>query len=266
MNHVSVFFNTRIENPTTSFNLANVSLILGSWFLLPARCLFHGHKVTICTKSVTMTVDHENEYTSFSRSESVRDMMNKPKRNFLRIALSIVFLVPGLLLGSFFKALGYFLSPSTREGHQLAIQHYTPADCTIGDENDRLTLKQIKKELRKIDQYNPLHQPIQSLIIYAEPGTEIKEDIGILSINPQKIILDGAQLIHGPSASMDGCLDERLDASWKSPVNSKTAKLMNNSSFAQQWRIDSVEDALQDTPPRRSLFSWERYKRIYVVY
>lgn len=249
--------NTRIEDkrPATSTSLA---VKFGDFCLTPLRCLFHGHKITICTKNNQTDVAHENEYAT-----QVDPHWNKPKRNYLRIALSIVFLLPGLLLGSFFKGIGYLLSSSIREKHQLVIQHYTPGDCIVGDDNDRLTLQEIRTELLKF--YDPLHRPIHSLIIYAKPGTEIKEDVGIRSLKPQKLILVDAQLIHGPSASLDGCLDENLDASWKSPINKNQAAQLIGGSYAQQWKMDSVEDAQQDIPPKRSFFSSERYKRIYVV-
>ena len=251
MDHFTLFFNNRTLN-TDSLSLTDLPVAFGDWILTPVRCLFNGNKVTVSTKNAIVTVDHEKEYYV----NSARGW-HKPKRNFLRVVASIVLLMPCLLIGSFIKGLGY-LSKSIRERHLLAIQHFIPVHRTIGPEGERLNLEQIKQRLNEQNQNNHLHQPTKSLIIYAQPGTRIKEDPGILALDPQKLILVGAWLVHGPSAR--GCLDEQLDSSWEQ----RTILPFNVESFAVQRQANSIAEALEDLPPRRSFFS-DRYKRIYIL-
>lgn len=257
MNHVSVFFNNTIIENGIPFSLSDAPVALGDWLLTPVRCLFDGNKVTIAHKNGILTVNHEKDYDGFL----------KPKRNLFRIIASIVFILPGLIIGSAFKGLSYLFS-SIRERHKLAILHYTPVDRTVGSENDRLSLEAIKDELLELylDSIT-LNQPTKNLIIYAEEGVQIKEDPGILGFKPKKLIMVGAQLIHGPAAGLDGCLDENLlRAGWeKTKANKIDDAEALEGSFVTQWKVKSLAAALKDIPPRLSFFSFERYHRIYVI-
>lgn len=158
------------------------------------------------------------------------------------------------------------MSQSICDRHNLTVQHYTPVDRTIGSAEARLDLEKIKQQLNEARQSNNLKRPTQNLIIYAEEGTEIKEDPGILHLNPKKLILIGAQLIHGPS--LLGCLDENLGSNWE---KNKAGKISLHDAepvggcFVVQWKVKSLAAALQDVPPRKSIFSLGRYNRIYVI-
>src|ERR1700722_17071013 len=203
MNNVSVFFNNRTFTKD-SFSISDTPVVFGDWCLTPVRCLFDGNKVTVSNKDGSLTVDHEKEYATSGY-----------RRNFLQVVASIVLIIPGLIIGSVFKGLGY-LSQSTRKRHNLATQHYTPLDRTIGSPEARLNLEGLRQKLNQIRQVNNLNQPTKNLVIYAEEGTTINEDPGLISLQPQKIILVDARIVHQPSAL--GRLDEALsrDSCWES--------------------------------------------------
>lgn len=258
MNHIGVFFNNRIVDQEV-FGIAAVASTFGDWCLTPVRCLYAGNQVTLLHKQNTVTVTHEEEYDISGLS------CEKPQRNFLRVIAYTILLLPGLIVGTVFKGLGY-LSSSMRERHRFAVQHYTPTDMTIGSPTQRLTLEAISRELQE---KNPLNQPAKNLVIYAEKGSRLNHDLGFMRFNPQKIILDGARIVHEPSPSprLDDTLASKNDWEsrtirvWGGPLHIN----QNDVTLVTQWKKSSVEAAVQDTLPRLSPFSLQRYHRVYVV-
>lgn len=125
MSYVNVFFNTKIvpinatadklNKPCTA---ASVSCSIGDWFLTPARCLFNGRLVTLIPGNRLIS---KHEYYD----ETDLATLNQPKRNFIRIAIAVALIIPGLLLGTIFKGISY-LSPSIRANHNLANAHLNP--------------------------------------------------------------------------------------------------------------------------------------------
>lgn len=256
MNSVNVFLNNRIVIKN-AFYISDIPIALGDWFLTPVRCLFDGNKVIFSVNNKdSITVDHEKEYYGW----------NKPERNFLRVVASIIFIIPGIIIGSAFKGIGY-LWEFNRVCHRLVIRHYTSVDHTIGAPENRLNLEAIKQQLSDLRQNNQLNQPTKNLIVYAEEGTAINEDPGIIGFDPQKTILVGARIVHQPSRV--GRLDEALIRyGWEE--RGCVRKVSNtheidNSTYVIQWKKKSVQAALDDVPARKSIFSTERYKRVYIV-
>ena len=258
MNNIGVFLNNRTVSK--HFLLADLPVRFGDWCLTPVRCLFDGNKVVVGFRNTSLSVDHEKEYSAKN------EWSYKPKRNFLRVVASIVLLIPGLIIGSAFKGLG-FLSQSIRTRHRLAVIHFTPVNLTIGSQNARLNLDAIKQKLLEFRTRNQYNQPT-NLVVFAEEGTFINEDPGFISLNPQKIILDGARIIHAPSAI--GRLDETLcGRGWdRRAVRNLTVvgdASADKTTFVTQWKVKSVNEAILDAPPKLSLFSFERLKRVYIV-
>ena len=269
MNHFAVFFNHRVHAYTSSSNFSDRSVKFGNWCLTPVRCLFDGNKIGIFYETRNHTVVSKL-LSSKEYLNSTFNMSNRPKKNVWRVVASIILLIPGLIIGSAFKGLGY-LSPSIRAYHQLVIRHYTPVDHIIGSEENRLNLSQIEAQLREIRENNLLTQPTRNVVIYAEEGTQIEKDPypGILDLDPKKLILIGAQLTRSPSST--SCLDMYMqsDSYWEqrhTPNRPKNATLLKECrTNTAQWKVESLAAAVRDTPPRISLFSFERYKRVYVV-
>lgn len=252
MSGLSVFFNHKMINKDDSFLFANVPVRVGDWFFTPLRCLSNGEEVTITNKDNVITLKVEKEYYQKEGS------WDKPKRTYLRLALAVVFLLPGLILGTLFKGLGY-LTSTIRKRHELILTHYIPIDRTVGGERQRLNLAQIRLALDEQRKQNHLDQATNNLIIYAQEGTNINDDPGILDLNPRKIVLVGAKIVHEPSAF--GRMDDMMVSSsdWESGVR------INHSTYVSQHKVKSVDEALQDILPKKSFFSSERYKRVYVV-
>ncbi len=96
MNNIGIFLNNRSIDKGF-FNISDAPVAFGDWCLTPVRCLFDGNKVTVSNKNGSLTVDHEKEYANSDFS------WGKPKRNLLRVIASILFIIPGLIIGSAFN-------------------------------------------------------------------------------------------------------------------------------------------------------------------
>lgn len=243
MSNLSVFFNNRVEfnNPplatgcdVLAFVFDSTTRSFGDWLFTPVRCLFNGNQVDVDINESTAVHAkiYGNEY-------------KKSKRNLLRIVLAIMLFVPGVLLGTLFKSISLF-SSDQRKKHKFAVLHFTrlPVEkTTVGTEKNPLDLKEIDEALQKIKKENKLNRKANAIIIYAKPGTTIKEDPGILDLHPKKIILSRARLINGPSHSTGPMLD-----------------------YLNGWElksINSVSAAISDKPTRKTFFSMTRKNCIY---
>lgn len=113
MNHCAVFFNTQIRDNSLHDNLA---VAMGDFCFNPVRCLFNGNEVAIIESKVYYLHD-----------DSKLTTLSEKALHCLRIVAAIVLLVPGLLLGTLFKGMGY-LSQSVRDNHQMVVLHEASID------------------------------------------------------------------------------------------------------------------------------------------
>lgn len=255
MTSASVFFNNRTV--TDSFHFSDVPVALGDWFLTPIRCLYNGNKVTISHRNDSITIEHEKEYSDWDNK--------RPTRNFLRLALSIILIVPGAIIGSVFKGVGY-LSQSIQNRHTKIRYHYSPGSI-VGDESDPPDLKTISDILKNDFKNIERDKFCNALVINAKKGTRINVDPGILSEDAKKIILVGARIVHDPAT--EPLLDDALyrDPSWESGPRLFCSNFNNDPNgitHVKQFPVSSIEEAMQDEPPKRP-DSDERYKRVYLV-
>lgn len=284
MNHLSLFLNNRvIGNNELRYNgCGDLFARLGNWCLKPVRCLFNGNVVKVYqdySDPKITKVYHMKEYG--------RETFDSENRTLVKVIKAIVLLVPGILFGSAIKGLTYF-SKSIREKHNFVIKHYTPKDRVIGSENERLDIKEIISKLKKEHENNHLNQKTETITIYAQPGTQLTTELGIMDFNPKKIIFVGAKL-----ANVEKYWQGRLNSNWETMLETKPKKYksqnglqVDNSAFVMkgnlarllrtkedvkdklfitQWKADSLAKALSDTPPRKSIFSFKRYTRIYYI-
>lgn len=139
----TILFNTRIIAFNQSAIAASIFCNIGDWFLTPVRCLFDGRIVEVVHNENSL-VYSTNEYSDRAELSSV----SQSKRNLIRIAIAVALLIPGLLLGSFFKVISY-LSHSTRENHKLADAHFKSIEgLSYPSHKNKVTLTPIKKETR----------------------------------------------------------------------------------------------------------------------
>lgn len=117
---IHVFLNCRTVKKDSS-TIWDIPVVYGDWCLTPVRCLFNGDKVEVFDMNQSIEVDIEKEY--FSSTSFLQSNLDKPKRNFLRVVASILLIIPGIIIGSLSKGLGY-LSQSTRERHTLTVDRY----------------------------------------------------------------------------------------------------------------------------------------------
>lgn len=298
MNHLNMFLNNRVFCNEVAINSHVATIVtdivllqplgkLGNFCLTPVRYLFNGDAIQISYKEAVWVNETGILYgmsqTTFHQDQlkTITHKTDFTSRGFLRTTAAIILLIPGLIIGSAFKAISY-LSPAIRENHRLAILHRTPVDKTLGSPEERLNLQEIKRNLQEVQlSNNPLNQPTGNLVIYARRGTLIINDPGIIALNPQKIILVGARLT-GDDFNQEA-LDEVLAKTGEWHVRSSgdflygknsSATIMNvdgvdicyGDTFIPQWEINSVEQAVKDIPPKRSFFGSERVKRLYTVW
>jgi hypothetical protein len=292
MNHLSLFINHTIEDKGRSGNIDILLNSVGDWCLKPVRCLFNGKIVEVYQDSGITKVHHKKEYGKTN------------KRTLSKIIKAIILFVPGVVFGSAIKGLSY-CSKSIRERHNLAILHFTPINRILRSDNEPLDLKGILESLKKEHENNHLNQKTETLIIYAKPGTEIDlfgnefiwENLygefaprdplytifkEIRAFKPKKVITVGAKFsthwnnrVYKPywqpmlEAKPKKCkiqsgiqLDETAFVRLIKPGQDKSK---DETCIFPQWKVDSIKRALLDTPPKKSIFSSERYTRIYYV-
>lgn len=251
MSDLAIFLNTKIDRHDPNY-LASI----GDLCLTPIRQIFSGR--TVCVVDPGSFVDP-------------RQPITRGFAKVLKIIAAIVFLIPGLCLGSIFKGLSY-LSPKTREYHRIVRQSlYPPAvfsDRTIGSPTNPLNMEGIWKAIG--DLQNEQGQ-IGALIIYAVRGTMLIADserygsLAISALNPKKIILVGTYIEH-PRLTPSRYSHEELGF----PLPLKE-RLMNSGDWLRagegalvQKEMRSVEEALADKPPKNPV-TRQPYRVVYTV-
>lgn len=268
MNHINAFYNSKFTIRGES-GAGNALVSIGDFCLKPVRQLFKGEK---------LCMNKGNSSNEISLDLILKEPAN---RTFIGKVLTIAFLAPGIILGTVFKSLGYLCS-TIREKHRIAALHNITKDSiTVGSNEKRLNVNEISKKLSQLALENDYYQRAKAVIIYAEKGTEIVDDPGILQWNPDKIILVGARVIHESGIDLRGPLDRQLGEGWETkPMIQSKVKIQHipnesglreavdfqgGDSYAIQYTANSVKSALEDVPPVYSWTSFSRYKRIYLV-
>lgn len=269
MSGFSIFLNSKVVNGDGHFRCADIPKNLGDRLLTPIRYLFNGNEVTVTHGNrVPFEVSHKAIYErGNSRNlDDIKSLFVKvlaiilfailyfPALLFKELAygeptfhetvLAIAFLVPGLILGSVFKGIS-FLSKSIREEHSLAVKHFTPIErLNVGKHNALLNIAGIANELAN---QNPLNQPVNALVIFAQPGTVINTDPGIVRHKPKKLILVNAEITHHR-----GGLDDQLahDPDW----DSHSYGIVANGSRVIQTRVASLGAALLEKPSKNHVY------------
>lgn len=241
------FLNTRAICPNTGFSLGRASAQLGDFFLTPIRYRYDGHKVTITNNN--------------SVSPHVREYTNQPKlypgtkKNFLRTAASIIFFIPGLLLGSFFKSLS-LLSKSEKLRQNLVVTHYTPVNrVNIGSKAAKVSTDLINTAINDVSR---LHRPTKIVTVYARDGVNINNCPKLLELNPTKIIW--VQQPHAEDledVEADPSLPEAMerDPTWSINIMKGTDQKPYFLSFYKK----NIQSAVDDVLPKGR-------KAIYSVY
>ena len=259
MINLYVFLNTRVENSGT---LAWI----GDKGLAPFRYLFNGKTIRIELRDS----DHEIEIhhvASFHKSgdwnySKTTRGFNSSSTGMIKTAVSVVLLAPSLLLAVFFKGIAYLFS-RVREKHHLVKEHLTPINREIGSTSNPIkTIEALRHALNIERTSDPKNHPTNALIIHGDGALTINEDPGILDFNPKKLILDGAQIVHQPSPT--DRLDDAMVRSgkWK-PSTFRLVTGNPDNPGAILNRVNSIEEALQATAPRRSWTSCKRYHMIF---
>lgn len=130
------------------------------------------------------------------------------------------------------------------------------ADITIGSPEKPLNLEQITETLKK--HKNELGEDkVRNLIIYAN-NVEFNEDPGIVDLDPKKLILVGAEIVH--KSTFGQRLDEKLAAheNWEGGGVRK-----GTGTFIAQREVASVEEALKAEVPLND--EGRTMNRVYVV-
>lgn len=260
MSDLCLFLNSRVEN-------SGALAWIGDKGLAPFRYLFNGKTIRVQPRESDKQINIHH-VASFHKegnrnSSKTNYDLKSSSTGMIKAALSVVFLIPGLILGAAFKGLAY-LSSSVRENHRLTKEHLTPINREIGSASNPIkTRTQLRQALQAERKADPKNRPTTALIIHGDGNLTINEDLGILRFNPMKLVLEGAEIVHESSVA------ERLDdamyktGKWQiSAVRVATSSNPNNSG-PNSHSVTSVDDALRATAPRRSWTSCKRYHMIF---
>ncbi|NGX33834.1 MAG: hypothetical protein K1060chlam1_00175 [Candidatus Anoxychlamydiales bacterium] len=258
MSHLSLFFNTKIQdNSSNGLNLSN----MGNSYLSPVRYFFHGREIRVFDKRIVHNKAYEGKWWGFYCN------FFDSSKGFLKTLIMVYFFVPGLIIGTIAKSFTY-LSKKTRIGHNLAKKHFTPIDVmAIGSEDNRLDEDGIIAELAKVKK-DPLNRKVNNLVIYGNGNVQFNTDPGFVLMDPKKVVMVGARIIRDPCHSIR--LDDKLSGKkrWleKRFRGISNIKQVVASTFAAQLRVSSVKEALNHRTPRRSFLSSKRFHAVYLVY
>lgn len=262
MSHLSVFLNTEVKNKNT-FDLGSA---FGDVFLSPVRYFFNGRVVTNFNNQIGHEKAYKGKWYNFNLN------FFDSSKGFLKTLLMVWFFAPGLITGMIMKSFAY-LSKDIRENHDLAKKHFTPIDITIGSEEERLDENGIKMELEMWRKKDPLHRKVNNLIIYGNGNVQFNTDPGFVSMNPKKVVMVGAKIIHAPAMHR---LDDELSdkKKWlvggivRECIDHLETQIANKVTFIThitQLKVSSVKEALDHKTPRRSFLSSKRYRAVYLV-
>lgn len=183
-----VFFCKKIVSDAP-LNIFNTSAKFGNWCLTPLRYLTDGVTLTISSKDGLATLNAKREFP-----QELNPTWGSGILKALKVAASIILLIPGTIIGSAFKGLSY-ASQAIRKQHHLAILHYTPMeDICLGIESKRLYPNQIPQEMAKS---NPLNRQVNKIFVWLSEGSSIRSDYGLLAWKPSAIKFNGLRFIDG---------------------------------------------------------------------
>lgn len=164
----------------------------------------------------------------------------------------------------FYQLLSYVFI-NVRLRHELVKKHFTPINREIGSTACPIeTLKGLQQALAAEKNKHP-RQPTNALIIHGNGNLKINEDPGILALNPMKLILKGAQIVH--ESSIAGRLDDamRVSNKWKIPSSRLVVSGKGDSACLEEHTVSTIEEALKITAPYRDNTSGKRYHMIFSV-
>jgi len=252
MRDLYIFLNCRVEN-------SGALAWIGDKGLAPFRYLFNGKAIRIQNRPNQETIIHH--VAAFHKigglnSSSTNFNLTSSSTGMIKAALSVVFLIPGLILGAPFKGLAYLFT-SVREKHGLAKEHLTPINREIGSSSTPIKNRQeLYTALLNEFLHDSKHRPTNALIIHGDGNLTINEDPGILRLNPMKLVLVGAQIVC-ESSSRARLFDEMSNThKWRKGAASVTTSRSIN---------DSVDEALRVVAPKRSWTSCKRYHTIFTL-
>ena len=247
MNNLYVFFNTSVE---ASGRLAWI----GDRGLAPFRYLFNGKTIRIQPRDSDQEIEihhvasfHKDGGWNWSRTNI---HLKSSSTSMIKTAISVVLLIPGLFLSAF-KGLAYLFA-DVQEKQRLAKEHLTPVNREIGSATHPIeSREELAAALRAERTSDPKNRPTNALIIHGNGALTINDDPGILRFNPMKLVLEGARIVHEPSASPSGPLEEAMyhTGKWQSGTD----------------RVNSIDEALQATASRRSLAPCKRYHMVFAL-
>lgn len=262
MSHLCVFLNTKIEN-------SGILAWTGNTSLASFRYLFNGRTVQIFQNDPQKDpeIHHVDSFHKRGRSNMSKTNMwlESKSTGLVKTILAIIFIVPGLIIGSAFKALSYLFA-DVRKNHRYTIEHFTPINRHIGSIYKPITTEEeLRDAVYEEFKNDPKNRPTTALIIHGDGNLKINKESGILRFNPMKIILEGAEMVHEPSVLPR--LDDSLSPiKWKvNVIREISSKADVNKPAAKVNVISSIEDALKDVAPRRGWFTSKRWHMLYTV-
>lgn len=261
------------------FKGQNSFCALGNWLLTPYRYLFGGRTVHIIQNSIVRRFHHVPSFHPLGKRKvcETDPTLHASEMSFLKTVLAIICLIPGLLLGSFFKGLGYtpyaeaihaailegLRYPYTNRNTGLLLYFNNPVWCWKSQVLHIEVLGTVDKPIANAINLdvavNTLAEktPIDVLIIYGK-NLNVKLDPGLLKLNPMKMILVNTNIGNQHSYQLDP-KEKNVEVA----TNLDTC-LKASGKWLERTTVKTIEEALMESLPRRPGFC-KSYHGIYYV-
>jgi len=263
MNRIEALLNCQVQNRGFVENF-------GNWALTPFAYFFHGRKVEILFNPQEGAFVHHvaafHPWGNRHVSRTMRELCSD-ETSMKTAALMIVLLIPGLLIGFLAKVTAYAISPWMRWETELIRNHFTTVDL-VGDSatgSFASSLSQVEADLNRNAFISGRHRKVGALEIRSEPGLEFERYLlALRALNPKKLIFHGGQIVNNvlsPVRRLDDVLAQT--GKWLTEPR-RPEEIMAGMTHLVQRRVASVQEALDDIPPRRGLFG-KPYHVVYVI-
>jgi|HubBroStandDraft_4_1064222.scaffolds.fasta_scaffold165180_1 hypothetical protein len=258
MKDLAVFLNTRVED-------SGALAWIGDKGLAPVRYLCNGKTILVEFRG---SDDSDNKIeihhvTSFhkqgaqNRAKTYHDLQSS-STGMIKTVLSVVFLIPGLMVGAVFKGLAY-LSSDVREKHSLAKEHLTPINREIGTRSQPMRNEQeLKEALSAAYESDLKHRPTDALIIHGNGTFAIHDHPevlkNILKFNSRKLILENTSLKNHPELLVGALrirstlISSSISSQWNRRSGEAIEEMLHDSSRWNLGSAKSIEEAVHNTP------------------
>ena len=249
MSSAYVFLNTQVRN-------AGVLSWIGDFGLTPFRYLFRGKTIEVETnadRSIVRIHHVLSFHAKGAEHHSKSGTLQSSPVGMIRTVLAVFTLIPGFLLSSL-KVVAYLFS-DVRKTHKTVQKRFQPIDRAIGTPEEPIqTTKELENALQQEILKGEGH-PIRTLLVYGNSSVKIDASLAneFNLLRPKRLIFTD-------------CKMSRQDSLKKALFSPKWLPDFDDTNECQETKVDSVDEALEQSAPLRSYFPFRKpYRTLFIV-